>query len=151
MGMMFPEGKWTGRVMDWDIWDSAEPKLDRWNRFGRKVVILNVFGVDETIARTGVNQGRKTKDSNDWRTVGLCTGADFKEEWYSEWMIGKSSSVEGDNLQCVITVNTTLILHRGYRLPSSFLALLELDPQRQEQDLQLLQHSDEAGDGHLWN
>ncbi len=40
-------------------------KLNRRNRFGRKVVILNVFRVDETMDRTGVNQGKKTKDGND--------------------------------------------------------------------------------------
>ncbi len=43
-----------------------EPKLDRRNRFGRKVVILNVFRVDETMARTRVNQGKKMKDGNNW-------------------------------------------------------------------------------------
>ncbi len=57
-----------------------EPKLDRRNGFGSKVVILNVFGLDETMARTGVNQGKKTKDSNDWRVVGLHAGADFRRE-----------------------------------------------------------------------
>ncbi len=57
-----------------------EPKLNRRNRFGRKVVILNIFGVDETMARTGVNQGKKAKDRNDWRIVGLCTGANFRSE-----------------------------------------------------------------------
>ncbi len=31
----------------------------------------------------------------------------------SEWL--ESSSIEGDNLQCAITVNTTLISHGGYR------------------------------------
>ncbi len=56
-----------------------EPKLNRGNRFGGKVVILNVFGVDETVARTRVNQGKKTKDDNDWRAVGLRAGADFRE------------------------------------------------------------------------
>ncbi len=30
-------------------------------------------------------------------------------------MIRKSSGVEGDNLQCAITVNATLISHGGYR------------------------------------
>ncbi len=29
-----------------------EPKLNRRDRFGRKIVILNIFGVDETMART---------------------------------------------------------------------------------------------------
>ncbi len=57
-----------------------EPKLNRRNRFGRKVVILNVFRVNETMAGTGVNQGKKTKDGNDWRVVRLCTGADFRRE-----------------------------------------------------------------------
>ena len=57
-----------------------EPKLNRRNRFGGKVVILNVFGVNETIARTGVNQGKKTKDGNDWRVVRLHTRADFGRE-----------------------------------------------------------------------
>ena len=57
-----------------------EPKLNRRDRFGRKVVVLNVLGVDETIARTGVNQGKKAKDRNDWRIVRLCTGADFRRE-----------------------------------------------------------------------
>ncbi len=57
-----------------------EPKLDRRNRFGRKVVVLNVLGVNETMARTGVNQGKKTKDGNDWRVVGLCTRANFRRE-----------------------------------------------------------------------
>ncbi len=57
-----------------------EPKLDRRNRFGRKVVVLNVFRVDETIARTGVNQSKKTKDGNDWRAVGLRTRAGFGRE-----------------------------------------------------------------------
>ena len=46
-----------------------EPKLNRRNRFGRKVVVLNVFGVDKTVARTGVNQGKKMKDNNDWRAI----------------------------------------------------------------------------------
>ncbi len=57
-----------------------EPKLNRRNRFGRKVVILNVFGINKTMARTRVNQGKKKKDGNDWRVVGLCTGADFRRE-----------------------------------------------------------------------
>ncbi len=57
-----------------------EPKLNRRNRFDGKVVILNVFGVNETMARTGVNQGKKMKDGNDWRIVGLHTGADFGRE-----------------------------------------------------------------------
>ncbi len=57
-----------------------EPKLNRRDRFGRKVVILNVFRVDETMARTGVNQSKKTKDSNDWRVIGLRAGADFRRE-----------------------------------------------------------------------
>ena len=57
-----------------------EPQLNRRNRLGRKVVILNVFGVDKTVARTGVIQGKKTKDSNDWRVIGLCTRADFRRE-----------------------------------------------------------------------
>ncbi len=57
-----------------------EPKLNRRDRFGGKVVILIVFGVDETMARTRVNQGKKTKDDNDWRTIGLCAGADFRRE-----------------------------------------------------------------------
>ncbi len=57
-----------------------ELKLNRRNRFGRKVVILNVFRVDKTMARTGVNQGKKTKDGNDWRVVRLHTGADFRRE-----------------------------------------------------------------------
>ncbi len=57
-----------------------EPKLDRRNRFGGKVVILNIFGVDKTMARAGVNQGKKMKDGNNWRVVGLCTGADFGRE-----------------------------------------------------------------------
>ncbi len=92
-----------------------QPKLNRRNRFGGKVVILNVFGVDKTMARTGVNQGKKTKDGNDWRAVRLHARADFRREWYSEWMIRKSGGIEGDNLQCAITVNATLISHRGYR------------------------------------
>ncbi len=57
-----------------------EPKLNRRNRFGGKVVILNVFGVNETMARTRVNQGKKTKNDNDWRAVGLHAGADFRRE-----------------------------------------------------------------------
>ncbi len=57
-----------------------EPKLNRRDRFGRKVVVLNVLGVDKTMARTGVNQGKKTKDDNDWRAVGLRVGADFRRE-----------------------------------------------------------------------
>ena len=57
-----------------------EPKLDRRYRFGRKVVVLNVFRVDKTMARTRVNQSKKTKDGNNWRVVGLCTGADFGRE-----------------------------------------------------------------------
>ncbi len=57
-----------------------EPKLNRRNRFGKKVVILNVFRVDETMAGTGVNQGKETKDDNDWRAVGFHTGADFRRE-----------------------------------------------------------------------
>ncbi len=57
-----------------------EPKSNRRNRFGRKVVILNIFGVNKTMARTGVNQGKKTKDDNDWRAVGLRAGADFRRE-----------------------------------------------------------------------
>ncbi len=57
-----------------------EPKLNRGNRFGRKVVILNVFRVDETMAGTGVNQGKKTKDDNDWRVIGLWAGANFIRE-----------------------------------------------------------------------
>ena len=57
-----------------------ELKLNRENRFGGKVVILNVFGVDETMARTRVNQGKKTKDDNDWRAVRLRAGADFRRE-----------------------------------------------------------------------
>ncbi len=77
------------REMDWkgdglgDVRSSRaikEPKLDRRDRFGRKVVVLNVLGVDETMARTRVNQGKKMNDSNDWRAVGLCTGADFGRE-----------------------------------------------------------------------
>ena len=55
-----------------------ELKLNRRNRFGRKVVVLNVLGVNKTMARTGVNQGKKTKDGNDWGSIGLCTGADFR-------------------------------------------------------------------------
>ncbi len=42
-----------------------EPKLNRRNRFGTKVVILNVFRVNETMARTRVNQGKKAKDGDD--------------------------------------------------------------------------------------
>ncbi len=57
-----------------------EPKLNRRDRFGRKVVVLNILGVDETMARTGVNQGKKVKDRNDWRIIGLRTGADFRRE-----------------------------------------------------------------------
>ncbi len=57
-----------------------EPKLNRRNRFGRKVVILNVFEVDKTMARTRVNQGKKMKDGNDWRAVRLRTGANFGRE-----------------------------------------------------------------------
>ncbi len=55
-------------------------KLNRRNRFGRNVLILNVFRVDETMARTGVTQGKKTKDGNDWRVVRLRAGADFRRE-----------------------------------------------------------------------
>ncbi len=78
-----------GRETDWkgnglrDIRSGGavkEPKLNRGNRFGRKVVILNVFRVDKTMARTGVNQGKKTKDSNDWRAVRLCIRANFRRE-----------------------------------------------------------------------
>ena len=54
-----------------------EPKLDRRYRFGRKVVVLNVFRVNKTMARTGVNQSKKMKDGNDWGAIGLCTGANF--------------------------------------------------------------------------
>ena len=57
-----------------------EPKLNRRDRFGRKVVILNVFGVDETMARTRVNQGKKMKDGNDWRVVGLSEESDTVSE-----------------------------------------------------------------------
>ncbi len=57
-----------------------EPKLNRRDRFGRKVVVLNALGVDETMARNRVNQGKKMKDSNDWRSVRLCTRADFRRE-----------------------------------------------------------------------
>ncbi len=57
-----------------------EPKLNRRDRFGRKVVVLNVLGVDETMARTGVNQGKKMKDDSDWSAVGLRVGADFRRE-----------------------------------------------------------------------
>ncbi len=57
-----------------------EPKLNRMDGFGRKVAILNVFSVHETMARTGVNQGKKTKDSNNWRFIGLRAGADFRRE-----------------------------------------------------------------------
>ncbi len=57
-----------------------EPKLNRRNRFCRKVVILNIFRVDKTVAKTGVNQGKKSKDSNDWRVIGLHTGANFRGE-----------------------------------------------------------------------
>ncbi len=54
--------------------------MNRRDRFGRKVVILNVFGVNKTMVRTGVNQGKKTKDDNNWRAIGLCAGADFRRE-----------------------------------------------------------------------
>ncbi len=57
-----------------------EPKLNRRKRFCRKVVILNILGVNKTMARTGVYQGKKMKDSNDWRVVGLYTGANFEGE-----------------------------------------------------------------------
>ncbi len=57
-----------------------ELKLNRRDRFDRKVVILNVFGVDETMAGTRINQGKKTKDGNYWRVVGLCTRANFRRE-----------------------------------------------------------------------
>ncbi len=51
----------SGREMDWkgnglrNVRSGRavkEPKLNRRNRFGRKVVILNVFGVNKTMART---------------------------------------------------------------------------------------------------
>ncbi len=42
-----------------------EPKLNRRDRFCRKVVVLNILGVNKTMARTRVNQGKKMKDSND--------------------------------------------------------------------------------------
>ncbi len=76
----------SGREMDWkgnglrNVRSSRaikELKLNRRNRFGRKIVILNVFGVNKTMARTRVNQGKKSKDGNDWRAIRLCTGADF--------------------------------------------------------------------------
>ncbi len=54
--------------------------MDRRNRFGRKVVILNVFRVDKTIARTRVNQGKEMKDGNDWRAIRLHPTADFGRE-----------------------------------------------------------------------
>ena len=57
-----------------------EPKLNRRDRFGRKVVILNIFRVNETMARTGVNQGKKMKDDNDWRAIRLRAGANFRRE-----------------------------------------------------------------------
>ena len=57
-----------------------EPKLNRRNRFGREVVVLNVLGVDKTITRTRVNQSKKMKGSNDWRAIGVHTGADFRRE-----------------------------------------------------------------------
>ncbi len=57
-----------------------EPKLNRRDRFGRKVVVLNILGVDEIMARTRVNQGKKMKDGNDWRAVRLHTGVDFRRE-----------------------------------------------------------------------
>ncbi len=57
-----------------------EPKLNRRDRFGRKVVILNIFRVNKTMARTGVNQGKETKDGNDWRAVGLGARANFRRE-----------------------------------------------------------------------
>ncbi len=41
-----------------------ELKLDRGNRFGGQVVILNVFRADKAMARTRVKQGKKAKDSN---------------------------------------------------------------------------------------
>ena len=52
--------------------------MNRRNRFGGEVVVLNVLGVDETMARTRVNQGKKTKDSNDWGSIRLRTRADFR-------------------------------------------------------------------------
>ncbi len=61
----------SGREMDWksdglgDVKSGRavkEPKLNRRDRFGRKVVVLNVLGVDETMARTRVNQGKKIKE-----------------------------------------------------------------------------------------
>ena len=52
--------------------------MNRRDRFGRKVVVLNILGVNKTMARTGVNQGNKTKDGNDWGFVGLRAGADFR-------------------------------------------------------------------------
>ncbi len=61
-----------------------ESKLNRRNRFGRKIVILNVLGVNKTVARTGVNQGKETKNSNNWRVVGFRTGANFSRVLYSE-------------------------------------------------------------------
>ncbi len=61
-----------------------ELKLNRRYRFGGKVVVLNVFRVDKTMARTGVNQGKKTKDGNDWGAIRLHTGANFRRERYSE-------------------------------------------------------------------
>ncbi len=63
--MMFLEGEmdWKGDGLG-DMRSGGaikEPKLNRRNRFGRKVVILNIFGVDETMARTRVNQGKENK------------------------------------------------------------------------------------------
>ncbi len=57
-----------------------EPKLNRRNKFSRKVVVLNLLGVDETMARTRVNQGKKMKDGNDWRAVRLHTEVNFRRE-----------------------------------------------------------------------
>ena len=46
-------------------------KLDRRNGFGREIMVLNKFRVNETLTRTRINECEKTKDNRDRTAIGL--------------------------------------------------------------------------------
>ena len=48
-----------------------KPKLDRRNGFGREIMVLNKFQVNETMTRTRINKCKETKDDGYRTAVGF--------------------------------------------------------------------------------
>ncbi len=132
---MFPEGKQTGRVMDWEIWDLAESSRS-WSWTGGIGLVGRLWFSTYLEWRKQWLELESTKERK-WRMVmiGELLGSELeptseKSDTVSEWLERVVAlRVTISNVQLQSMQPWSCMEDAG--LLSSFLALTEPDPQRQ--------------------